>query len=134
MNSVLQNGRLTKNCEYSVSEGLHVCKFILAVDDGKDKEGNKKTEFIPMEILGKLSDSVHQYLVKGKEVIVRGKLHIKHYEDKNHNKKIFPVVSIDEITLLGSKTDDAAQESYFKNNVPGVHDNSNHIDDSDIPI
>ncbi|HFL3855702.1 TPA: single-stranded DNA-binding protein, partial [Clostridioides difficile] len=58
MNSVILIGRLTKDPElkYIPGSGTAVSTFTIAVDrDYIKKDGTKETDFIPIEVMGKLA-------------------------------------------------------------------------------
>ena len=59
---------------------------------------------------GKKAEIVEQYLTKGKEVAVEGKLVHRVYDDKNGEKKYITEVVLEELVLLGSKPKDNGAE------------------------
>lgn len=72
MNKTILIGRLGKDAEVKVLGDRKVAKFSLAVDDGKDREGNKKTTWFFITLFSKTAATVAQYLTKGKQVAVEG--------------------------------------------------------------
>lgn len=72
-------GRLGKDPEFSVTSGKQpICKFSLAVDQGK----GKKAMWLTVTCWDKLAETVEKYAVKGTAVFVQGKLQISTYKDK----------------------------------------------------
>ena len=107
MNKILLTGRLVRDAELSFLAGTGTPKvaFTIAVDRSyqKDKD-NKKTDFIPVEMIGKHVEKLSNYLTKGKLVGVEGELNIDQYE-KDGKKKSFTKVKVDRLEFLGGKSD-----------------------------
>lgn len=107
MNKILLTGRLVRDAELSFLAGTGTPKvtFTVAVDRAyqKDKD-NKKTDFIPCEMIGKHVEKLSNYLTKGKLVGVEGELNIDQYE-KDGQKKSFTKVKADRLEFLGGKSD-----------------------------
>ena len=89
-NKVILLGRLTR-------EPNEKRITTVAVDGGKDKDGNTHTDFIPVILSAKLFESIGKYLTKGKLILVEGSL--KSYKDKNNHEQL--IVSVRNIQLLG---------------------------------
>jgi single-strand DNA-binding protein len=86
LNKVLLIGNLTAEVEtrYSPS-GTAVANFTVACNDQyTDKEGHKqdKTEFVKCVAFGRTGEVCSEYLHKGKQVYVEGKLQTRSWEDK----------------------------------------------------
>lgn len=107
MNKILLTGRLVRDAELSFLAGTGTPKvtFTIAVDRAyqKDKD-NKKTDFIPCEMIGKHTEKLSSYLTKGKLVGAEGELNIDQYE-KDGQKKSFTKVKVDRLEFLGGKSD-----------------------------
>jgi len=70
----------------------------------KDKDGSKqeKTEWHRVVAFGKLGEICGEYLSKGKQVYVEGKLQTRSWEDKEGNKKYTTEVNVSNMVMLGS--------------------------------
>tara|TARA_R100001594_G_scaffold150505_1_gene212013 strand:- start:583 stop:960 length:378 start_codon:yes stop_codon:yes gene_type:complete len=97
--TVTMIGRLTRNPEQKDAGNSKVAKFSLAVNGYKKDD----VSFFDCEAWGKLSDVVQQYCTKGKQVGVSGTIRIDRYEDKDGNARQRAVISVRDLTLLGSK-------------------------------
>lgn len=89
MNLVLISGRLTRDPEvrYTTGTQMAVAVFTLAIDRGKDKNGDDRgADFIPIKVFGKQAENCERYLAKGCRVAVQGKIQTGSYEDKNGQK------------------------------------------------
>lgn len=106
-NKVQLIGRLGQNPEIiSFNDGNRLAKFSLAIDESyKDKNGNKveKTNWFNIVVRNGLVTVAENYLEKGKEIAIEGKLNNRSYEDKNGNKRYFTEVICNELLMLGSK-------------------------------
>lgn len=96
LNVVTIAGRLTRDAELRNSNGgLAIVTFTLAWNTSK-KSGDQwvdKGNFIRCTMFGRLAESIHRYLLKGRQVIVSGELHLDEYtnregEDKREHKII----------------------------------------------
>lgn len=107
VNKVILIGRLGKDPELkSTPSGAQVCKFSVATDETwKDKSGQqqKKTEWHNIVAWNKLAEICGQYLTKGKQVYVEGKLETKDWESKSGEKHYSTQVVARDIKFLGSR-------------------------------
>ncbi|MEK6726670.1 MAG: single-stranded DNA-binding protein [Deltaproteobacteria bacterium] len=106
VNKVILLGRLGADPEVRYTAGgTAVAKFNLATSETyKDKEGKKqeKTEWHRVVAFGKLGEICGEYLSKGKQVYVEGKLQTNSWEDKEGNKRYTTEVNINNMVMLGS--------------------------------
>ena len=79
MNSCNFLGRLTKDIEV-VSASTTVAKFSLAVDRKFKKEGQPSADFPRFVAFGKTAEIMAQYLTKGSQIAVTGRLQTGSYE------------------------------------------------------
>lgn len=111
MNKVELLGRLTADARVDDFEGgSTMARFTLAVDDGKDKNGDKKTQFIPCIAWGKLAEVIYSYTQKGSQICVVGRLSQNIYE-KDGVKHYGMDVVISELFLISGKNAKADNES-----------------------
>jgi len=77
--------------------GDRVLNFSVAVDNGKDKSGERKeSTWYDCAIWGKRADSLAPYIVKGGKLTVTGRPSARAYDGKAHME-----VSVDQLTLMG---------------------------------
>ena len=100
MNNVNLIGRLVKDSDLADIGANKTPKmtFTIAVDDGFGE--NKRTYFIQCELWGKRAESLFDYMVKGTQVAVNGKLTTGSYENKDGNKVYTTTVNVNELDLL----------------------------------
>ena len=68
-----------------------------------DKQGQRqeKTEWHRIVLWGKQAESLQEYLIKGKQIYVEGRLQTRQWDDKDGNKRYTTEIKADRITLLG---------------------------------
>jgi single-strand DNA-binding protein len=87
-------------------DGNKMAKFSMATDDSyKDKEGNKveRTYWHNIVVKGGLVNVIEEYVTKGKEVAIEGKLTNRSWDDKDGQKRYITEVLASEILMFGSK-------------------------------
>lgn len=120
MNKVLLIGRLTQDPEcYRSPRGTQIVTLHLAVNrDTKDEQGNKQKEtcFLDVVCLGKLGDLAAQYLSKGRECFIEGRLRMQTWQDKQTGKQRSKIdILADNLQFLGGGApmqQPPAQQSY----------------------
>jgi single-strand DNA-binding protein len=104
-NKVQLIGRLGQDPEImNFEDGNKMAKFSLATDDSyKDKNGEKveRTQWHNVVVRGGLVNIVENYVAKGKEIAVEGKLTHRSYDDKEGIKRYITEVVCNELLLLG---------------------------------
>jgi len=86
MNTWSGIGRLGRDPEVrNTGSGKSVTNFAIAVDYGFGER--KQTSWIPIVAWEKTAELAAQYLVKGSQVAVEGRLQQRTWEDKNGNKQ-----------------------------------------------
>ena len=105
VNKVILVGNLGKDAEVRVTPGgQSVASFSMATTENwTSKEGEKKeqTEWHRIVLWGKQAESLQEYLVKGKQIYVEGRLQTRQWDDKEGNKRYTTEIKADRITLLG---------------------------------
>ena len=106
MNKIILVGRTTKDAElgFIAVTGTPKMAFTLAVERNYQKDkNNKKVDFINMEMIGKHTENLCQYVTKGKQILVEGELNIDNYE-KDGEKRSFTKVKVDRLEFLSNAT------------------------------
>ena len=109
MNKVMLIGRLTKDPEIRATQsGKRVASFTIAVNRRKRED---PADFIQCQAWEKTADIVEKYCPKGKQVAIFGRIQTGSYENKEGRKVYTTDIIVDELELLGSKSDAPAQEA-----------------------
>ena len=118
MNSVNLVGRLVADIENrkygSKTKGGIVGSFRLAVDDGKDAEGEKRTQFIQCTAWNNTAELIAEYCGKGQQLGVSGKLVNNNYEKEDGTKVYTTEVVVSSITFISSKKDEGKQKGKYR--------------------
>ena len=106
-NSVKLIGHLGKDPEVRTFEsGKKMASFSIATTDSyKNQKGEQveDTQWHNLVIWGRLADIAGQYLKKGSEVAVEGKLVHRTYETSKGEKRYITEVNVQEMLMLGRK-------------------------------
>lgn len=101
--SVFAIGRLTKDAELRyTSGGLAIAKFSIACNS-RSKKGDQwidEASFLEVSVFGKSAESLSQFLIKGKQVAVQGRLKQERWESDGQNRSKI-VINADSVQLLG---------------------------------
>ena len=91
-------GNVGRNAELRrTGNGDEVLGFSLAVDNGKDKNGNKRdTTWVKCSIWGKRASSLENYVRKGTKLVLTGRPGVDVYEGKGSL-----TLSVQELTFMG---------------------------------
>ena len=77
--------------------GDAVLGFSLAVDNGKDKSGNKReTTWYDCAVWGKRAESLESHISKGLKLSLTGRPTVR-----THEGKAYPGISVNELTFMG---------------------------------
>ena len=111
VNKVILIGNLGRDAETKFTPaGVAMTRFAVATSRRwKDQQsGEWKEETDWSNVVLWRQENVGQYLTKGKQVYVEGRLQTRSYEDKDGQKKYATEVVADEVMLLGGRGDAAA--------------------------
>jgi single-strand DNA-binding protein len=107
LNKVQLIGNLGKDPELSYTQdGLGILKFTLATSETyNDKSGEKvdNTTWHNVVLFGKLAETLANYLVKGKQIYVEGKIRNSSYDDKDGIRRYRTDIVANSVIMLGSK-------------------------------
>lgn len=90
----------------TLDSGKKLAKFSLATNETyKNSQGQKVTDTQWHYIVAwnKTAEIIEQYLEKGSEVVIEGKLTSRSFEDNEGNKRYVTEVVCNELLMLGNK-------------------------------
>ncbi len=106
VNKVILVGNLGRDAELRYTPGgAAVATLNMATTEvWNDKGGQKqeKTEWHRIVLWGKTAESLNEYLTKGKQIYVEGRLQTRQWDDKDGNKRYTTEIRGDRVVLLGS--------------------------------
>jgi single-strand DNA-binding protein len=108
VNKVVLIGRLTKDPElkFTPGSGAAVTTLTLAVDRYNPKTNQNEADFIPIVIWGKQAENTANYMSKGGQVAISGKIQTRSYDAKDGTKRYITEVVADQfggVQFLGNK-------------------------------
>ncbi len=105
VNKVILVGNLGRDAELRYTPGgAPVATLSLATTEmWNDKAGQRqeKTEWHRIVLWGKTAESLNEYLMKGKQIYVEGKLQTREWTDKDGTKRYTTEIRGDRVVLLG---------------------------------
>ena len=115
VNKVIIVGNLGKDPEtrYAPSGDAVTNIVVATTETWKDKTSGEKreaTEWHRVVFFGKLAEIAGQYLKKGSQVYLEGKLKTRKWQDKDGQDRFTTEINADEMKMLGSKGDGQQQE------------------------
>lgn len=114
INNVTIIGRLTRDAELKYSNsGTAICEFALAVNNAKKKgeEWVDEPSFFDVTLFGRQGEAIQQYMVKGKQVGVEGRLKQQRWQNQEGQNRSKVVIIAETVQLLRSKGEDTGGTS-----------------------
>ena len=109
VNKVILVGRLGRDPETRYTGGGQaVCNFTMATDESfksKSGERQKRTEWHRIVVWAKLAEIAQQYLKKGSQIYLEGRIQTREWTDKENQKRTTVEIVASDIKFLGSKSD-----------------------------
>lgn len=128
VNKVILLGRLGQDPELKYTPGgSPVCNFSLATTKSwTDKSGQKqeKTEWHRIVVWGKLAELCNQYLAKGRQAFLEGRLQTRSWDDKDGNKRYTTEILASTVQFIGgpsattNATNTGAVDSSYAQSAP----------------
>ena len=119
INKIILVGNLGRNPDIHYSKaGMPVCTLSLAVSDrvkgkGENESWNEVTEWFRVTAFGRLAETAAQFLVKGRQVYVEGRLKTEKYQGKDGVNRTSVEVIANELKFLGARktSDDSGDDA-----------------------
>lgn len=105
MNKVFLIGRLTRDPELRyTSSNIAVATFSIAVDRNfSNTAGEREADFINIVVWRKQAENVKNYMHKGSQVAIDGRIQTRSYDDTDGKKRYVTEVVADNVQFLDSK-------------------------------
>lgn len=105
LNCIVIQGRMKADAELRHTPGsTAVSTITLAVNRSrKDQNGEYLTDWIDVVLWGKTAEHVSKWFHKGDQMIVRGRLESRDWEDRNGNKRRSWEVQAEAVEFCGSR-------------------------------
>ena len=122
LNKVFLIGRLTKDPEvHYLNNGDALCNFGLATSEKwktKTGESVEKTEFHNITMYRRLAEIAGQYLKKGSQVYLEGKIQSRKYQGKDGVERTAYDIIVNEMKMLGGSGNDGQQAQQAQGEAP----------------
>lgn len=136
VNKVILVGNLGKDPEVRFTpSGRAVARFTLATSESwMDQESGRqeRTDWHNIVVWGKQAESCGQYLTKGRQVYVEGRITSRSYDDKDGNKRYITEIVARDVRFLGGGGGRAAQDTTVS--APPGEEASPPAEEDDIPF
>ena len=123
-NKVILVGNVGKDPEIRRFENNIKASFSLATSETYTPKGGDKvtqTEWHNVVAWRRLAELAENYIRKGSQILVEGKIRYRSYDDRDGNKKYIVEIEADTIQLLGRKTEGTGQQGQGAQNNSGSY-------------
>ena len=141
VNKVILIGNLGKDPEMRYTQsGTAVANFSLATTDswtGKDGNKEERTEWHNIVAWARLAEICSQYLTKGRQVYIEGRIQTRKWEDKDGNTRYTTEIVAQNMQMLGSRGEgggDFGGEYAGGGGGPAPGPDNAGVTDDDIPF
>ena len=113
MNKVFLLGRLSREVDHRGTQtGNSVCTLGVVTSRKFTVNGQEKEEtcFVDVKVWGKMADNCKQYLSKGSQVMIEGRLTLDQWEDRNTGEKRQKLsVTAEAVQFIGNRAQQSQQ-------------------------
>ena len=107
VNKAILLGRLGKDPDMRYTPaGKGVCTFTIATSDkwvGEDGQKKESTVWHNIVAWGKPAEVIKEYMTKGSQIFIEGRIANRSYEDKDANKKYLSEVVVQSFQFVGDR-------------------------------
>ena len=105
MNKVILIGRLTRDPELrTIASGNATTSFTIAVNRNfTNQNGEREADFINIVVWRKQAENCKNYLTKGSQVAIDGRIQTRSYDGQDGQKRYVTEVIADNVTFLSSR-------------------------------
>lgn len=127
-------GNLCRDPESRSYDGGEIVNITIACNE-KRKGHDDIVEYMRIAFFGKLAEIAGQYLKKGAQVYVEGRIRTNKYTDRDGVERYQTQIIADKMQMLGGKQEQSGgRNSYAEAKQTGHHHAPQKDDDSDIPF
>jgi single-strand DNA-binding protein len=138
-NKIILVGNLGRDPELRyTAQGTPVCSFSMATNERrKDRNGEMQdhTTWFRITLWNRLAETASQYLQKGRQVYIEGRLRVEEYIDRDGKPRHSLEVFATDMQFIGTRGDDAMQERAASASASASPaDSQADLSDDDIPF
>lgn len=133
MNKVVLIGRLTAdpNLSYAAGTGTAVCRFTLAVTRPFKRD---EADFINCVAFNKTAETIGQYLTKGRQIAIAGRIQTGSYEAKDGTKSYTTDVVVENFEFIGNSQNSGQSQDNNSDGGMNFDNEMTPVDDGDMPF
>lgn len=136
-NRIIIVGNLGRDPELRyTAQGTPVCTFSMAINDRrKDRNGETQdhTTWFRITLWHRLAETASQYLQKGRQVYIEGRLRVEEYVDRDGKPRHSLEVFATDMQFLGTREDSLSPAVPTTTSKPSS-DSQPDLSDDDIPF
>jgi single-strand DNA-binding protein len=135
-NKIIVVGNLGRDPELRyTAQGTPVCSFSVATND-RNGEMQDHTTWFRITLWNRLAETASQYLQKGKQVYIEGRLRVEEYVDRDGKPRHSLEVFATDMHFIGSRGDDGGthERAASASAGAGPPDSQADLSDDDIPF
>ncbi len=134
LNKVFIIGNLTRDPELkAIPSGIKVCSFSVATNRvWKDKNGAKQeaADYHNIVVFGRQAETVAQYMKKGSQVMIEGRMQTRSWDDQATNTKKYRTEVIADRVQFGSNTGAKSGGNFDQSSSPKATQSQANDDES----
>lgn len=138
MNNWTGIGRTTKEIELKYSQsGTAIASFTLAVNrQFKNQNGEREADFIRCIAFGKTGETLAQYVKKGQQLGIEGRIQTGSYENQQGQRVYTTDVVVNQFTFISEQKQRADTYNNQVQQQPNLQNQGQQIDidDQDLPF
>lgn len=114
MNEAILIGNLTRDPESgTTTNGVSWCRFTIAVNRPyTDQNGQRQTDFLRIVTWRGTAENCRQYLRKGRQICVVGRIEIQQYDDQEGQHHEYPEIVAEKVKFLGTRPQEPDDVNY----------------------
>jgi len=136
LNKVFIIGNLTRDPELkAIPSGIKVCSFSVATNRvWKDKNGQRQeaADYHNIVVFGRQAETVAQYMKKGSQVMVEGRMQTRSWDDAATNSKKYRTEVIADRVQFGSSSNGAKSGGNFEQSSSSKNSPSQDTDEGGL--
>lgn len=134
MNKIFLSGRITRDITLNVTQnGNEIVNNCIAVENGKDAQGNRLTTFVNFSAYGQQARFLESYAQKGSLVLIEGRINVSTYEKNGQTVVNTSVIAERTELMSGSKTANEPKQEQQPQQ-PKAKPYNPTVDDEDLPF
>lgn len=144
INSVVVSGRMVKDFEpYRSESGIAYGTLSIASNRYDSKSKSEVASFFDISVVGHNAEALSKYACKGTEILVKGELVQRQYQDKQGNTRNSILINADMIEIISNKKtsdnsyaseEEKAKNDFIRQNQNRVVEKTNDITDDELPF